>query len=76
MPLVPSETEPCDIVLAITRSGQKIRNPACLPGWKLTKDDREYLRRVGWLQYEGRYWHPSVKTTMLWARLENPENYY
>jgi hypothetical protein len=76
MPLVPNAAEPSDIILAITRSGQRIKDPACLPGWKLTKGDREYLLRAGWLQFEGRYWHPRVKTTTLWARLENPEKYY
>lgn len=76
MPLVPDATEPSDIVLAITCSGQQLKNPTCLPGWRLTKDDREYLRQVGWLQIEGRYWHPTVKTTTLWDKLQHPEKYY
>ena len=76
MPLAPCEIEPSDIRLAITRAGQHINNPTCLPGWKLTLDDRTYLLRYGWVHIRGLYWHPRIKTSEIWDRIQHPERYY
>ena len=68
--------EPHHIELAITIHGVRIKNPSCLPGWNLTKQERVYLLQHGWFQKDGLYWHPSVRTSVLWDRLQHPERYY
>lgn len=65
-----------DLVLAITKKGQRREYPSAISGSQLTGPEREELRKHGWLHHKGHFWHPDAKRSGLWDKIQHPERYY
>ena len=65
-----------DLILAVTKRGLRMKNPAAIAGTALTEPEREELRKRGWLHHKGHWYHPDAERCGLWDKIQHPERHY